>query len=87
MASNILIVNELPSESPPDSKLKLLLLELFTQVAPVTNIKLTKYGPNKSRRMAEISFVYDESVQFSMTVLKNCKLFGKQLSIMGFTMI
>ena len=79
--TNSLIINELPSDNPPDAKLKLLLLELFTQVAPVTNVRISRYGPGKSRRQGHIDFVYDSSVVFSMLALKNCKLFGKTLSM------
>jgi len=79
--TNSLIINELPSDNPPDAKLKSLLLELFTQVAPVTNVRISRYGPNKSRRQGHVDFVYDSSVEFSMLALKNCKLFGKKLSM------
>merc|ERR1712166_1713520 len=79
--TNSLIINELPSDNPPDAKLKALLLELFTQVAPVTNVRISRYGPSKSRRQGHIDFVYDSSVEFSMLALKNCKLFGKKLSM------
>merc|ERR1712066_707485 len=79
--TNTLIINDLPSDNTSDAKLKSLLLELFIQVAPVTNVRISRYGPSKSKRQGHIDFVYDTSVQFSMSALKDCKLFGKKMSM------
>ena len=47
----------------------------------MTNVRISRYGPSKSKRQGHIDFVYDTSVQFSMLALKDCKLFGKKMSM------
>ena len=47
----------------------------------MTNVRISRYGPSKSKRQGHIDFVYDTSVQFSMLALKDCKLFGKKMNM------
>lgn len=64
------------TESPQDPMLEDILLELFTQVAPVHAIDLITTGSNRS---AYVEFAYPESVEYSIKCMENVKLYGKQL--------
>ena len=74
-----LIIKNLPKGHDPD-KIKKLLLELATQVAPVYKISINKIGLTKNVKSCFIDFVYDDSVIYAKECLAGTKFFGNVLS-------
>lgn len=76
-----ILISNLPDQNqkPKDTILQTLLLELFTQIGPVYTCKLLSISPRK--RQCIIDFVYPESVDYAIQVMKSTKLFDKVLGI------
>lgn len=79
--SKTLIIENLPhgSATPTSTKLREILMELFTQSGPVQRISIR--NNNSNNRSAFIDFVYSESVDFAIKVMETVTLFGKKLKI------
>jgi len=80
--SNTVIVSSLPVDQKliSDNQLRMVLLELFTQIGPVTKVSITS-APSRSSRIAYVDFIYDCSVPFSVKVLSGIKVFGKAVKL------
>jgi len=74
-----LTVKNLPQKKD-ETLLKRLLLELFTQVAPVYKVSLNKIGQSKDTfRSCYVDFVYEESIEYAANALDGTRLFGSVL--------